>query len=142
MVGSQLPESISQGDTVDLRLMLRNSGEKEAEGTSVRVFEKIEQPFEYEEKSDNVGLLEPGEEGEALLEFTVDQNADTKGYILEFETRYTDSDDVYTRTESIQFDVLPSEDSGFPMELVAVLLVVLIVAGLFWRIANKKGMLG
>jgi hypothetical protein len=133
--------TVIQGESSSVRLYLKNEGEKEAEGTSVRVFEKIEQPFSYEEKSDNVGLLKSGEEGEAVINFDVDAGAEPKEYIMEFEVRYTDGDDVYTETESVTVSVLPAEDSGFPMELVIVLLVVIVVVTIIWKITSKKGML-
>ncbi|MBN2518651.1 MAG: COG1361 S-layer family protein [Candidatus Altiarchaeota archaeon] len=131
-----VPDAIAQGDLVSLYIIVVNSGSKDADGISVRAIENIEQPFEYEEKSDNVGMLKPGEEGEAVLKFTVDQGATLKKYGVNIEVRYTDGDDVYTEEETINVDVSVMPESDTTLYLVmAALIIVIVVLG--WKIKQR-----
>ena len=80
-------DKVSAGSTVDLKVFIKNTGTKDADSVSLRVFKESSQPFSFEEKSDFIGRLAPGESGLAILTFTVDDDASIKDYILDLEAR-------------------------------------------------------
>jgi hypothetical protein len=126
-------EPTTAGESGELLISLKNIGEKDAEGTSIRVFERIEQPFDYDRKSDSVGLIKPGMEGEAILPFKVSGTADAKEYLIEFEIRYTDGNTVYTSLEAVPFTVLPQVQSEFPIWYLAVFIVLSALVLVIWK---------
>ena len=71
IVSSKPTESV-QGESVELEVVVKNTGSKEAESVSIKAFKESSQPFEYEEKSDYIGKLNPGDEGTAVLNFDID----------------------------------------------------------------------
>ncbi len=108
------PENLKAGSKAEIRTTVRNSGNKKAESVSLRVFKDASQPFEFSEKSDFVGKLEPGESGDAVLELTVDKNAAAKKYLLDVELRGIDDKNnvvIFRRTVPITVD---SEAQGSP----------------------------
>jgi len=96
-----VPEKVRAGDNVQLLLTIKNTGTKEAESVSIRAFKESSQPFEFEEKSDFIGKLRPGEMGEAVIKFSVDQGANLKTYLLDLEVRSIYNNQVMTEGEVI-----------------------------------------
>ncbi len=108
------PENLKAGSKAEIRATVRNKGNKKADSVSLRVFKDASQPFEFSEKSDFVGKLEPGESGDAVLEVTVDKNAAAKKYLLDVELRGIDDKNnvvIFRRTVPIMVD---SEARGSP----------------------------
>ena len=134
------PSSIKQNDEVQLRLEVRNIGQKDAESVSIRAFKESSQPFEFEEKTDFIGTLKPGETGEALLRFNVDEKADPKSYKLDLEIRYIYEDQVLTKEKNINIVVREHEGGilrGNPL-IVILIVVVIIGAGVYLYLKKKK----
>jgi hypothetical protein len=76
----------------------------------LRVFKDASQPFEFNEKSDFVGKLEPGESGDAILRFTVDEKAPEKKYLLDVELRGIDEKNnvvIFSRTVALAVNPKP-----------------------------------
>lgn len=84
------PENLKPGDNAQIRIKVKNSGNENSESTSLRVFKDASQPFEFNEKSDFIGKLQPGESGEAVLQITVNRNAVSKKYLMDVELRGID----------------------------------------------------
>ncbi len=84
------PENLAPGSKAVILVKVKNSGNEKAESVSLRVFKDAAQPFEFSEKSDFIGKLEPGENGDAAIRFTVDRNAVAKKYLLDVELRGID----------------------------------------------------
>jgi hypothetical protein len=108
------PENLKAGSKAEIRTTVRNKGNKKADSVSLRVFKDASQPFEFSEKSDFVGKLEPGESGDAVLKVTVDKNAAAKKYLLDVELRGIDDKNnvvIFRRTVPITVD---SEARGSP----------------------------
>ena len=113
------PGNISAGDTgVILHVRIRNTGSETAESVSVRITGEAEVPFKFNVKSDFVGNLKIGAEGEAILKFDVDNNIESKVYPLGIEIRCTGDrnlgdDNVYIFDKEIRLDVSSGSSSGF-----------------------------
>jgi|Deesub1362A_J573_1020465.scaffolds.fasta_scaffold01851_3 hypothetical protein len=136
------PESPSPGDSVLLKISVKNSGGEKAENTDIRVIREASQPFEFDVRSDYIGTLEPGDEGEAALKFTVKSDAIPKEYRLRLSIRCTgDSeagdDSVYVQEVTVPVTVTASEASaasGYKEKAylgIAAMAVILLAA--LWR---------
>ena len=80
-------ENIFPGSTIDMSVVVKNVGTRDAESVSLRVFKESSQPFDFADKSDFIGHLAPGESGVAILTFTVDDEAFLKDFLLDLEVR-------------------------------------------------------
>ncbi len=130
------PSSLSQGDSGEIRIMVKNDGEEEANSVSVKVFRESTQPFEFEEVYDFIGNLKENQTGEVVFDFTVDEDAVLKKYFLDLEIRYLDDGEVYTETETIQLDVVRERVNN--SVITVIIISILIIVGLYiW----KKGIL-
>lgn len=107
-----IPEKVKAGSNVELVVEVKNVGSKEAESVSLRAFKESSQPFEFEEKSDFIGKLKPGEVGEAVLKFDVDADATVKKYLLDLEIRSVYNDEVLTENKVISLEVENGEKRG------------------------------
>jgi hypothetical protein len=126
------PEKIGQGmENIEIKLDILNSGSREAENVNVRVLKEATQPFDFDEKSDFVGNLEPNETGQAVFKFDVDNTADLKKYFLDVEIRYTQDNTVQIADDKISFSVteLLPDFTGIYIFLI---IFLVIVAGIIW----------
>ncbi len=89
------PAAVGQGAVdVELRVRLRNVGSKEAKSVSLKAFKAADQPFDFSEKSDYIGTLKEGAEGDAILKFSVGEDAALKTYLVNIEVRSVEDSDV------------------------------------------------
>jgi hypothetical protein len=114
------PATIGPGSTgVALYVTVRNIGSEDAESASVRMTGEADVPFDYDVKSDFVGNLEIGDEGEAILKFDVDEDAVPRVYPIGIEIRCTGDrdlgdDNVYIFNKEIKVEVTSgSQKEGF-----------------------------
>ena len=111
------PSEIRAGDTgVILHVRIRNTGSEKAESASVRITGEADVPLEFDVKSDFVGDLRVGKEGEAILKFDVDDDVESKDYPLGVEVRCTGDrdlgdDNVYIFDDEIRLDVSSGSSS-------------------------------
>jgi uncharacterized membrane protein len=139
------PASISAADTgVQLHMEIKNIGSEKAESTSVRMTGEADVPFEYDVKSDFIGDLESGAEGEAVLKFDVDNDAQPKVYPLGIEIRCTGDrdlgdDNVYVFNEEIKVDVSSSssDQEGFSVPGFGALFSLLALVFVFILIGKR-----
>ena len=103
------PMKIMQRDSVILTIQIKNIGEKKGKDTSIKVFEKSDQPFEFKEKTNYVGTLEPGETGTAVLKFDVDKKAIPAKYLLNLQIRTVYEGNVLVSEETIPIRVYEYE---------------------------------
>ncbi|MFO8016890.1 MAG: hypothetical protein R6U32_07360 [Candidatus Woesearchaeota archaeon] len=126
-----------QGREVDMILTVENTGAEEAESVSLKAFKESSQPFEFDEKSDFIGNLKPGEKGQAALSFTVEDDAPEKSYILEMEIRYIDDEEVLLQNRDVKITV--KSDSGLDAIFIFLGAAVLILLGLYlWERKRKE----
>jgi len=129
-----VPADIRPGDAVELRVVLKNVGNKEAESVSLRAFKESSQPFEFDEKSDFVGRLKPGDSGEAVIKFDVDPDADAKKYILDLEIRSIYEDEVLVQDKTAVIKVADGDKHSINA-VGALIVVAIVVIGMglyFW----------
>jgi len=142
------PESLSAADTgVVLHVTVLNIGSEKAESASVRMTGEADVPFDYDVKSDFVGNLAIGEEGEAILKFGVDEDAVPKVYPLGIEIRCTGDrdigdDNVYVFNKEIKVEVSSSssQQDGFSVpgfEVLYYLIALVFVVFIAGRRKNK-----
>ncbi len=129
------PEKLMQGDKAEFRIKVGNSGTEKAEAVSLRVFKDASQPFEFDEKSDFVGKLEPGENGDAVLKVTVDKNAAAKKYLLDVELRGIDEkNNVVIFRRTVPITVNQEIPSTSPVAVLGSLVVIgAVVAGYYLK---------
>ncbi len=108
-----IPVKIKGGSFAQLLITVKNIGSKEAESVSIRALKESSQPFDFDEKSDFIGGLKPGESGEAILSFNVDKNANVKKYLLDVEIRGIFNDDVIVDEAIVPVNVENGEEKGF-----------------------------
>ncbi|MHC1572658.1 MAG: COG1361 S-layer family protein [Methanosarcinales archaeon] len=106
-----IPPVVHPDTDVSLLIRVKNTGSEEADAVSLRVFKDSTQPFEYDEKSDFVGKLKPGETGEALIRLKVKEDAAAKKYLIDVELRgvETNTDRVVIFSRTAPLRVHPKE---------------------------------
>jgi hypothetical protein len=129
--------------TNKIKITVKNIGNTKGESIKVSAIKNAAQPFEFDEKTDYIGTLNPGETGTAIIEVKVDKNAESKDYILTVELRSTgdrDSgdDSIYISQEAIELTV-DNKDSGIMSMVVAIVIILAIVGGYIYNKRNKKG---
>jgi hypothetical protein len=145
------PAIIQPGDTVELRLFLKNVGGEDADSVSLRAFKESSQPFDFDEKSDFIGSLKAGETGEAVLKFSVKDGSTTKQYLLDLEIRSIYAGEVVLQEKTIPIVVGDARsssgatgaavagDAGSPKPwgIAVTVVVVLIGLGVYLRMNRK-----
>jgi hypothetical protein len=134
------PEKLIPGDKAEFRINIGNTGNEKAESVSLRVFKDASQPFEFDEKSDFVGKLEPGENGDAVLKVTVDKNAAAKKYLLDVELRGIDEkNNVVIFRRTVPITVNQQTRSALPVGTLGIFVVIgAVMAGYYLK--KKKGL--
>lgn len=138
------PEKMVPGGKADILIKVRNTGNEKAHAVSLRVFKDSSQPFEFSEKSDFIGKLEPDESGEAVIRLGIDSTAAAKKYLLDVELRGIDQKEnvvVFRRTVPLTV----AAESGSPLKsmgLIAGALVLLGGVGAVYYLKNgrRKGL--
>jgi hypothetical protein len=130
-------DNVAPGDEISIKLKVKNIGNKQADSVSIRAFSEQSQPFEFMENSDFIGKLKSGEEGEAILELSIDSDAVPKDYIIDFEIRSVTDDNVFLSDETLTLTV---SESGFNSEVFVYLIaiIVLLAVGVFAGIYFEK----
>jgi hypothetical protein len=136
-----VPKNLTPGSKAEVHIKVKNTGNKKAESVSLRVFKDASQPFEFNEKSDFVGKLEPGESGDTVLRFTIDGTAAAKTYLVDTELRGIDeTNQVVIFERTVPLTVNP-ETKGSPLSsagtLVGFVVIGAVVATYYLR--SKKG---
>ena len=127
------PVNLVPGSNVELKVVIKNTGGKDADSVSIKAFKESSQPFSFEEKSDFIGNLNAGETGDGIIKFTVDKDAVPKKHILELEIRSISENNVVLDTISAPLEVKSNSNSGLSKVFsgVNILILVLILAVLF-----------
>jgi hypothetical protein len=135
-------EKIVPGSDVKLKFVVKNTGQKEANSVSIRAFKDSTQPFEFEQKSDYIGKLNPNEQGEAVLEMSVNADANIKKYDLILEIRAVDGSEVIITEKKFSINVeqgLQKEKVGeFNIGLAVFILVVIVASTVVGFMMGKK----
>lgn len=120
---------LKAGESGEIRLNVRNTGDEESSSTRVRVLDSSDQPFTYDSSSSYVGTLEPGESGEAVFQVDTDSGADARDYLIDFETRGTYGTEVFVEDTTVKTSVENGEETNYTPFIVVAL--ILLGAGLY-----------
>nr|QNO43665.1 hypothetical protein FICJDHNH_00005 [Methanosarcinales archaeon ANME-2c ERB4]QNO43980.1 hypothetical protein AECFJODE_00033 [Methanosarcinales archaeon ANME-2c ERB4]QNO50622.1 hypothetical protein JEJMEHHC_00003 [Methanosarcinales archaeon ANME-2c ERB4] len=140
------PAELSTGtQNVELKMAIENTGSKKGESVRVKVKEKTEQPFSFEDGAsyDYIGDLDAGDIGEAVLRFDIDEkDAVVKTYILDIEIRCVEDENVRLFEESVHVTISTKKESTpLPILYVGIVIValfVLVVYVILPRIRKRK----
>ena len=128
-----IPEKIYPNDKVQLLLRVKNVGGEEAKSLSLRAYKEASQPFDFDEKSDFIGTLNPGEEGDAVLEFDVDEDASIKEYKIDLEMRSIFSEEVLVQEDSIKITIEePVKNENTKLILIGAVILVMLLIGAYY----------
>jgi len=132
MSSETTPSELSTGsENVELKIVIENIGSKKGESVRVKVKEKTEQPFNFEDGAsyDYIGDLDAGDIGEAILKFDIDEkDASVKTYILDIEIRCVEDENVRLFEESVPVKIsTKKENTPLPILYVGIVIVVLFV---------------
>lgn len=108
-ITSASPSKVEAGKTNTLKITIQNTGEEKGESTSIRVFEKSSQPFDFDEKNSEIGTLDPYETGTATFDFTTDSDATNVKYLLEIQVRTISNGEVITYDKTVPITVTEKE---------------------------------
>ncbi|MGV8140872.1 MAG: COG1361 S-layer family protein [Candidatus Woesearchaeota archaeon] len=132
------PPVIYAGDTVTMKISLVNVGSKDSESISLRAFKESSQPFDFDEKSDFIGTLGPAHEGDAVIVFTVDKDAASKGYLMDIEIRSIYNGDVFTQQEVANVDILEKKTGFFSRYWIAIVVIIAVILLVGYFTVKKK----
>ena len=122
------------GSNREVKLTVKNVGEKKSSSTRIRVLDSSDQPFTYDSSSQYIGTLEPGQSGEAVFNVDTETGAATKDYLVDFETRGVMNTEVFVEDKTVSFKVAngaSENEGGLPLPLIGGLLV-LIAGGIYY----------
>lgn len=134
-----------QGEEVLLYIKVKNIGGEQAENVIIEGVVKADQPFTLSKRSDYIGTLDPGKEGEGVLELSIANNAIPKDYVIQVRIRAvgdkeSGDDNVYVFEESITVPVKENTNTKRNLRTVGVLvgiLALVVILWTYWR--GKKG---
>ncbi len=135
------PKILTAGDReVKLRLTIKNIGEETGESVRIKAYGKTEQPITFDKSSDFVApMLEPGDEGQATLEFKIDEDANLQKYYLDIEIKNILRDDVITYNKKVPVTISnPRPDNPYGLVSVGAILILAIVFGIWLRGRKNK----
>ncbi len=130
--------------TNEIKIKVKNIGNTKAESVKISAIKNSAQPFDFDEKTDYVGTLYPGEEGVGIIKFNA-KNLDKNNYKLTVELRCVgnrdDGDDnVYIKQESVDLvvDNSMAEPDISPSVIGVIVLILIIVGGIFINKIKSK----
>ncbi|QGA80708.1 COG1361 S-layer family protein [Candidatus Nanohalobium constans] len=129
------------GDTSQLRVNVRNTGEQDAESVTARVIAERSQPFGLEDRSNYIGEIESGETSEAVMKISADRSASLKRHQLKVQFRANgDSEEgdqsVYTFTEQTGIELTGRTQS--PLIYIGVAAAFLVLAAIVYRYRSGR----
>ena len=132
------------GETSELRVNVRNTGEQDAESVTARVIAERSQPFSLEDRSNYIGEIEAGRTAEAVMSISADRSTSLKEHQLKIQFRSNgDSEEgdqsVYTFMEQTEVELRARTQSLLiPVGLGVAALIVLITVYRYRRKTSTK----
>lgn len=134
IIDTDTSENLEPGSSGEVEITIQNTGQEEGKETSIRVFEDADNPFEFNEKTQRIGSLQPGESGSAIFTFDVQGDASPRTYFLRVQTRTVDQGNVLVDEKNVRIGVSESEDTNFlqiALLAIPVLLVIVLIILVF-----------
>ncbi|MGV8171106.1 MAG: COG1361 S-layer family protein [Candidatus Woesearchaeota archaeon] len=132
------PAVVYAGDTVTMKVSIMNIGSKDSESVSLRAFKESSQPFDFDEKSDFIGTLEPMQEGTAVIVFSVGKDAASKEYLMDLEIRSIYNGDVFTQQDVANVDILAKKSGFLSRYWIAIVVVITAILLVGYFTVKKK----
>ena len=133
------PTKVTQKSTATIKIELKNIGEKEGKDTSIKVFEKSDQPFEFDEKTYYIGTLSSEDTGTAVFTFKVDGDATPNNYLLNIQIRTVYDNEVLVSEETISLQVYEYERTLKDyLKIVGLIAVIILVIFILIKVLKKK----
>ncbi|MBP2144041.1 hypothetical protein J2127_001210 [Methanococcus voltae] len=122
--------TIYAGRQTEILVTLKNVGTEKAEKVKITAIKNSAQPFDYEEKTDDIGTLEILENGTGRLVIDTEASAAIKDYLINLEVRSVGDhelgdEDVYVSQKTLKVHVQKPAGSY----LLPILVVVVVLAG-------------
>ena len=132
-----------QGEDIRVYIRLKNIGGEQAENVVIEGVVKADQPFTLPKRSDYVGTLDPGQEGEGVLELGIDRNAIPKEYTIQIRIRAvgdkeSGDDNVYVFEKSITIPVEENIKARNTLRLAGVIVGILTAIVILWTYRRRK----
>lgn len=133
------PENLRPNSNVELLITLENIGGKDADSVSIRGYKSVSLPIDFEEKSNYIGKVRSGQQGQGVLKFTVDKDAVAKKYLLDVEIRCVVDDQVRVYDKTIEFEILDGVNSGDGLiKYVLIGIGIIVLVGLVFLFKKRK----
>lgn len=134
-----------QGEEILIYIRVKNVGGEQAENVIIEGVVKADQPFTLSKRSDYIGTLDPGREGEGVLELSIANNAIPKDYVVQVRIRAvgdkeSGDDNVYVFEEFITIPVKENTETRRNLRTAGAFIGVLalvVILWTYWR--GKKG---
>ena len=132
-----------QGEEVLVYIRVKNTGGEQAENVIIEGTVKADQPFTFSKRSDYIGTLDPGKEGEGVLELGIASNALPKDYTIQVRIRAvgdkeSGDDNVYVFEESITVPVEENIRTKSNLKIVGVVVGILVAIVVLWTYWRRK----
>ncbi len=134
------------GTDAKLYVKIKNTGEESAESVDVRILKQNSQPFTLDVRSDYIGELEPGEEGLAIFDISINPDAEIKEHYFKLLIRSKgDSDEgddtIYTYNRRAEFNVIGKAPNklAFYGGIAVIIVVLALISNAFYKKKNKGG---
>jgi len=132
-----------QGEEVLVYIKVKNIGGEQAENVIIEGVVKADQPFTLSKRSDYIGTLDPGKEGEGVLELSIANNAIPKDYTIQVRIRAvgdkeSGDDNVYVFEESITIPVKENTRTKSNLRAFGVLVGILALVVILWTYWKGK----
>lgn len=135
-----IPSAVTVAGSGKLQVVVQNIGEELGEETSVRVFENADLPIEFDQKTNLIGSIFPGREGTASFDFTVEEDASAKVYLVKAQVRTVSRGNVIVNEHTIPVTIIEQERGAYFGWMLAIALIILlgIIIYLFVIIRKKR----
>lgn len=132
-----------QGEEVLVYIRVKNTGGEQAENVIIEGTVKADQPFTLSKRSDYIGTLDPGKEGEGVLELGIASNALPKDYTIQVRIRAvgdkeSGDDNVYVFEESITVPVEENIRTKSNLKIAGVVVGILVAIVVLWTYWRRK----
>jgi hypothetical protein len=134
-----IESDLAAGERGTIRATVQNTGSEKSTSTRLRVLDSADLPFSYDSSNVFIGTLQPGQNGTAVFDVTVEEDAHAKDYLIDFEVRGVKNTDVFVDefTKRVTAGATGQTGTGMSSAMMAGLagiLVVLAVGGyLLWQ---------
>ncbi|USS41209.1 COG1361 S-layer family protein [Thermococcus aggregans] len=132
-----------QGEEVLVHIKVKNIGGEQAENVIIEGVVKADQPFTLSKRSDYIGTLDPGQEGEGVLELSIANDAIPKDYTIQVRIRAvgdkeSGDDNVYIFEESITIPVKENTKTKSSLRTFGVIVGILALVVILWTYRKGK----